>query len=156
MPDRNSAPSYPPVAFHFRVAVGPPSKAATADASFQEVSGIQVQFGNEEVVEGGENRFSHRLPTAAKFANLVLKRGVVVKGSPLAKWVGATLGGNLSKPIVPQDVTVSLLDEQHQPLMTWAFTNAYPLRWDISAMNAMENALLTETMELSYNYFQVV
>jgi phage tail-like protein len=149
-------PSYPPTAFHFKVAIGPPGQGATADASFQEVSGIQVQSNSEDVVEGGENRFTHRLPTAAKFANLVLKRGVVVKNSPLAKWVADTLGGNLSKPIAPKSLTVFLLDEKQKPLISWAFTHAYPVRWDISAMNAMENALLTETMELSYHYFEVV
>jgi len=56
------------------------------EGSFQEVSGLNVKLGTEEVPEGGENRYVHRLPTVPKYENLVLKRGLL-KGSPLIDWV---------------------------------------------------------------------
>lgn len=148
---------YPPVAFHFGVTlmgeraapIGIPS-----DASFQEVSGIQVEFGNEDLVEGGQNQFVHRLPTRAKYANLVLKRGVVVTTSPLADWVGRTLASYLEQPIELRNLMVTLKNEQHDPLITWTFVNAYPVRWEVSSMNSMESSILTETMELAYHYFE--
>jgi phage tail-like protein len=143
--------NYPPVAFHFGVTL---DGAGSSDASFQEVSGIRVEFGNEEVVEGGQNQFVHRLPTQAKYANLVLKRGVVVTTSPLADWVAQTLASQLTKPIRPRQLMVTLKNEQHDPLITWTFVNAYPVRWEVSPMNAMESAILTETMELAYHYFE--
>ena len=148
---------YPPVAFHFGVSllgernapVGTPT-----DASFQEVSGIRVEFGTEEVVEGGQNQFVHRLPTPAKYANLVLKRGVVVTASPFADWVSRTLGSYLSKPIELRGLMVTLKNAQHDPLITWSFVNAYPVRWEVSPMHSTENVVLTETMELAYHYFE--
>ena len=149
---------YLPVAFHFSVsldsAFGPSPRGADIDASFQEVSGIRVEFGSESVEEGGENRFVHRLPTAAKYADLVLKRGVVVENSPLAKWVGETLATNLAKPIVPRDIFVTLRNAEHAPLILWTFVKAYPVQWETSAMNAMESAILTETMHFSFHYFE--
>ena len=63
---------YPPVGFHFRVDFGI-APQGDLDGRFQEVSGLASELGSEEVVEGGENRFSHRLPGRAKFGNLVLK-----------------------------------------------------------------------------------
>jgi phage tail-like protein len=148
---------YPPVAFHFGVSLLGAKNAPIGtpnDASFQEVSGIRVEFGIEEVAEGGQNQFVHRLPTQAKYANLVLKRGVVVMSSPLADWVSATLASYLVEPIQLRDLMVTLKNELQKPLITWTFNNAYPVRWEVSPMNAMESAVFTETMELAYQYFE--
>lgn len=148
---------YPPVAFYFGVSLRGANNAPSGtpnDASFQEVSGIRVEFGNEEVAEGGQNQFVHRLPTRAKYANLVLKRGVVVTASPLADWVSATLASYLVEPIQLRNLMVTLKNELQKPLITWTFTNAYPVRWEVSPMNAMESAVFTETMELAYHYFK--
>jgi len=149
---------YPPAAFHFDVTVlgsaTPLAMLTRIDASFQEVTGIQAQFDVEDETEGGENRFIHHLPKAAKYSNLVLKRGVVTEDSFLAEWVGETIGSKLSLPIVPQNLLVSLLSKNGYPMIAWLFVNAYPLRWEVSAMNATDNKLLTETLEFSYNYFE--
>ncbi|MEA2886213.1 MAG: hypothetical protein QOD11_573 [Bradyrhizobium sp.] len=148
---------YPAVAFNFTVWVdgvsGNSSNGAAADAAFQEISGIKVEYEPFTVPEGGENRFAHRLPTPTKYSNLVLKRGVVVEPSRLSKWVNESLGSTLARPIQPREVMVTLRNEDFEPLITWTFTNAYPVRWETSPLNSMENAVLTETMELCYNYF---
>jgi hypothetical protein len=64
---------YPPPSFYFSVSVvgsaTPIAMLTKIDASFQEVSGIQAEFQTEEVVEGGENRFAHRLPTHSRYSN---------------------------------------------------------------------------------------
>lgn len=144
---------YPPVAFHFSVSLDG-ALGSSPDASFQEVSGIKVEFGTEEVAEGGQNQFAHRLPTQARYANLVLKRGVVVAASPLASWMSNTLGSQLTRPIKLRELMVTLQNEQHDPLINWRFVNAYPVRWETSSLNAMENTVLTETMEFAYHYFE--
>ena len=75
---------YPPVGFHFRVEFILDG-TVESDTRFQEVSGLSAELGTEEVVEGGENRFSHRLPTRAKYSNLTLKRGLLTE-SGLIDW----------------------------------------------------------------------
>lgn len=151
---------YPPGAFYFTVKVigsGAVLSALTdIDASFQEVSGIESAFEVEEVVEGGENRFAHRLPKIGKYSNLVLKRGVVTIDSFLAEWAGLTIGSSLSLPIVTQNLLVTLLNPDGWPSIAWGFFNAYPLRWEVAAMSSQDNKILTETLELSYNYFERV
>jgi phage tail-like protein len=153
-------PYYPPAAFYFSVAVlGSPTSAppqSAADAAFQEVSGIRVEFSAEELVEGGENRFSHRLPQRSKYPNLVLKRGLVAKNSFLADWVNSTLGSALSTPIVTQNLQVSLLNESGEPLAAWRFTNVYPIRWETAPLSSQESKVLIETLEFSYNFFERV
>jgi len=148
---------YPPPGFYFSVSVlgsGTAAAALTAiDSSFQEVSGIETEFGVEEYAEGGENRFVHRLPKQAKYPPLVLKRGVVTTDSALGEWVGATIGSSLSLPIIPQNLLVMLLGPSGDPLIAWGFANAYPLKWKTRPLNSTENAVLTESLEFSYNYF---
>jgi len=147
---------YPPGAFYFTVALygTAVSLATDIDASFQEVSGIRSELGVEEVVEGGENRFVHRLPRAATYPNLVLKRGVATQQSFLVEWAGQTIGSRLALPIVTQNLVVSLLDQLATPLVVWGFVNAYPVRWDVSPLISLDNKVLIETLELSYDYFE--
>jgi phage tail-like protein len=149
---------YPPGAFYFSVQVlgsaTPLTLPTDIDASFQEVSGIQAELQVEEVVEGGENRFVHHLPRQGKYPNLSLKRGVVTRSSFLAEWAGLTIGSRLTLPIVTQNLLVTLLGEEGVPLVAWAFVNAYPVKWDVAALDAQDNKILTETLELSYNYFE--
>jgi phage tail-like protein len=151
---------YPPGGFYFTVTVlGSGSALALlsgADASFQEVSGLQSEIGIEEVVEGGENRFIHRLPKTSKFSNLILKRGVVTANSFLAEWTGATIGSNLSLPIVTQNILIRLLSPSGVPTIVWAFVNAYPVRWEVGPLNSTKNEVLTERLEFTYNYFERV
>ena len=76
---------YPPVAFHFKVEISLDGLHEN-DVRFQEVSGLSRDLGVEQVVEGGENRFEHRLPARGKFGNLVLKRGLLTE-SGVIDWI---------------------------------------------------------------------
>lgn len=149
---------YPPPSFYFTVTVlglaTPLALLSGVDASFQEISGLQAEFQTEEVVEGGENRFVHRLPKQAKFSNLVLKRGAVSTLSFFAEWFGGTIGSTLSLPVFPQNLLVSLLSQSGIPMIAWAVVNAYPLKWNVSDLNSQDGKVLIESMELSYNYFE--
>jgi len=146
---------YPPGAFYFSVSMVGASQAGI-DASFQEVSGIEATLDVENVEEGGENRFSHRLPRIVKYPNLVLKRGLVTSGSLLADWLTSTLAAGLAQPVVPKDLLVTLLNMRKSPLLSWTFTRAFPLRWELAQLNSERNEVLIETLELSYDYFQRV
>lgn len=140
---------YPPVGFHFRVEFTfLPSESK--DARFQEVSGLGAELGVEEVVEGGENRFTHRLPTYAKYSNLILKRGLLAD-SELIDWCKNAIE---NFEFEPATVNVTLLNEQHQPLAdTYSFVNAWPVKWTVSDLKAQDNSIVVETLEIAYNYF---
>jgi len=142
---------YPPVAFYFRLSFD--DIASSADASFKEVSGLTMEMDTEEITEGGNNLFKHRVPTSVKFSNLVLKRGLVPKDSDLVTWCLDTLGGRLSATIETKNILVSLLDENANPLNSWSFINAWPVKWSASDFHSMNNELVIETLEFSYSYF---
>ncbi|MCP4117484.1 MAG: phage tail protein [Desulfobacteraceae bacterium] len=139
---------YPPVAFHFRVEIVL-NDLPENDTRFKEVSGLTRELGVEQVAEGGENRFEHRLPSRGKFGNLVLKRGLLTD-SGVIDWVVDALENFIFKPA---NVLVTLLNEEHQPLATWTFTGAWPMKWSVSDLKSTENNVVVETLELAYSYF---
>lgn len=143
---------YPPVSFSFKLAFT--KIKDKMDAAFQEASGLNVEMGIEEVTSGGENRFKYRLPGVNKFNNLVLKRGLIPKGSALSKWVNETIGSGLAITIKPQDITLSLLDAKGSTLISWDFIQAYPAKMNVSEFKSMENAYAVETIEFVYQYFK--
>jgi phage tail-like protein len=148
MADASASSDYPLPAFHFSVMF---AKIPGKDTAFQDVSGISSEIDVQEVVEGGENRFVHRLPKGVKHPVLKLKRGIAGITSPLVIWCKSVLEGDLIKPIKTQDITVFLLDESQTPVRGWRFTRTYPVKWEIDAFNSTKNEVAIETIELSYN-----
>ncbi len=137
-----------PVVFHFQVEFGPSS--ADQDIRFQEVTGLSAEVSTEEFREGGLNEYAHRIPTGAKYGNLVLKRGFI-SDSEVAAWFRNAVENFVFEP---KDVTVKLLNEEHQPLATWTFLRAYPVKWSLSDLKAQESALAIESLELAYSSFR--
>lgn len=142
-----SADTYPLPAFYFKVVFT--ALQGNSDTSFQEVSGIGSEMETEPIVEGG-NQYSLLLPKALKHSNLVLKRGIAGVSSPLVKWCREVLETNFNSPIVPSLVNVYLLGEEGKPICAWAFTNAYPVKWNIESFSSTKNEVAIETIELCY------
>ena len=140
---------YPPVGFHFLVEfIG---LSDTADTRFIEVGGLSVEMASEDVAEGGENRFVQKYPTRAKYPELVLKRGLL-KGSGVWNWVKKCI---VDYQIEPMSIDIKLLNVAHEPLMTWHVVGAWPTKWAVSDLNANNNAIAVESMQLAYQYFTV-
>lgn len=139
----------PPVGFHFKVEVLGLTPVAD-DLRFIEVGGLAIEVATEEVPEGGENRFTQRYPGRTKYGDLVLKRGLL-KASKVWEWAQKCIE---ELDIEPHDVNVTLLDEKHEPLMTWHVIGAFPVKWSISDLNATSNAFAVETLTLSYRHFR--
>ena len=121
------------------------------DVRFQTVSGLSVDYDMEEFKEGGENRFTHKLPVRTKYADMVLKRGMLTE-SEVIKWC---LDAFRDREFLPVNVNVILLNEKSKPLRTWKVAHAIPKKWSVSDFNANDNAVVIETLELSYRYFTI-
>jgi phage tail-like protein len=142
---------YPPVSFYFSVKFSGISTAE--DASFSEVSGLDAERPVVEIKEGGENRFTHRVPDRAKYGNLVLKRGLLVWTSELADWCRDIIESDLDSAIVTRGLDIALLDMDATPLMMWNVRDAWPVKWSASALGADKNEIAVETLELAYSSF---
>lgn len=140
---------YPPVGFHFKVefvGIGNDN-----DIRFQSVSGLTIEYDTESFKEGGENRFEHKLPVRTKYADLSLKRGMLTD-SKVIEWC---LKAFEAREFTPVTVNVSLLNEQHTAIKRWEVVDAWPKKWAVSDLNAQENSIVVETLDLAYKYFKV-
>lgn len=143
--------SYPPVSFYFKVEFTDLG-GKDADNRFQSVGGLSVDLQTETIKEGGENRFEHVLPIRSNYQNLTLKRGLIVD-SAIINWCTDAFENLIIRPV---DMTISLLNAQGEPLMTWSVKRAWPKKWSVSDLNAEDGKIAIETLELAYQYFTLI
>lgn len=162
----------PHVGFHFEVtilanpkkagssmgamakSIGKTAAGAVIDNAFQEVSGVSSELKFEEIQAGGENDKTYKLPKSVSYPNLVLKRGVAGAYSPLVDWCGECMNSDSSFKIETKMLVLSLLDlNQHTPVATWNFYDAYPVKYEVSGFNAEENNVLIENIEIAYSKY---
>ncbi|MCX6318968.1 MAG: phage tail protein [Bacteroidetes bacterium] len=137
------------VGFYFRLSF------QGQDAAFQDVSGISRELQLEEIVCGGENRFKYKLPGVASSQNLVLKRAILPPGSQLVNWCSLCIDQGFGLAIQTHDVMLSLLNAKGEPSISWTFHNAYPVKYAVSELHAMENQIVIESVELAYTFFEI-
>ena len=101
---------YPPWGFYYKVEFD--ISKDKNDVRFQTVSGLSVEYDYENFKEGGENRFEHKLPVRTKYADLVLKRGMLVD-SAVIKWF---LDAFRDRQFKPAEINVILMNEKGQSL----------------------------------------
>jgi phage tail-like protein len=124
--------------------------------AFTEVSGLSVQIDVEELAEGGQNGYTHRLLGRMKWPNLVLKRGLTDTDALFA-WIlecsGDGFTGNGNR-VTPRDGKVSVLDGRRKPVRTWEFTGAKPVKWSGPRLAASSRELAVEELEVCHCGFR--
>ena len=137
----------PPTAFYFAVKF---SGFPEMDCSFQEVSGLKVTLGTEERKEGSANEYVLHLPSPAKYEDLVFKR-CLLNNSSLNRWCKDALE---DFKFDPEDIKLQLLGANGGSLASWNIMQAYPISWELSALNSTSNELAIETLTLKYRNFK--
>lgn len=120
--------------------------------TFTEISGLSVQIDVEELAEGGQNQYTHKLPGRMKWPNLVLKRGVTNTDNLFAwfaKSSGDGFAGNGNK-IDRRNGAVTLVDSTGKSVRTWRFTQAYPVKWSGPKLAASSRDLAVEELEVCH------
>jgi len=142
---------YPFTGFHFLVSFDS-LPAVPVDSRFQDVSGLDVEMEMESFTEGGQNRFTWQLPKRTRYADIVLKRGKIAD-SAIVKWCRDAMENFIFFPV---NITISLLNEKHEPVQSWYVVNAIPKKWSLSNFNAEENSIVIESITLNCQYFTML
>ena len=128
----------------------------TTIGAFTEVSGLSVQIDVEELAEGGQNGYTHKLLGRMKWPNLVLKRGIT-DSDALFEWLlgnsGDGLGDNGNR-VDARNGRVSVLTAAGTPARTWKFEGAKPVRWTGPRLAASSRELAVEELEVCHCGFR--
>jgi phage tail-like protein len=132
--------------FNFTVDIG-----AGDELGFSEA---EVPSGEIEVIEYREGadrvNTARKLPGLAKYPNVTLKRGVTGR-TDLFEWWKSVRDGQVQR----RNVTITLLDEQRQPVVRWLLRNAWPVKIEGPSLNATGNEVAIETLELAHEGLEI-
>ena len=123
----------------------------TTQALFTEVSGLHVEVTVQDVEEGGNNDFVHRLPGRAKVGNITLKRGMT-RSNEFLNWLLQIASGKITR----RNVTVVMYDTTRSAAMRWNFRMAYPVKWSGPQFKATSTEAAVETLELAHEGMQLM
>jgi phage tail-like protein len=124
--------------------------------AFTEVSGLTVQIEVEEVAEGGQNQYTHKLPGRMKWPNLVLKRGVTDTDNLFA-WFQKSSGNGFNgahNVLERRNGSIELKDAAGETVRTWVFSQAYPVKWTGPKLAAGSRDLAVEELEVCHCGFE--
>jgi phage tail-like protein len=112
-------------------------------------SEVEAPSGDIEVIEYREGadrvNSARKLPGLAKYPNVTLKRGITGR-TDLFEWWKAVRDGQIQR----RNVTITLLDEQRQPVLRWLLRNAWPVKVEGPSLNASANEVAIESLELAH------
>ena len=123
---------------------GPP-RQSQASGGFSECTGLDMSLDIEEYKEGGNNGLTLRFPTRVKWSNLRLKKGIATSDD-LWLWHFGFVQGQ----VLRRDGVVTLQDEQQNPVKTWSFTRGLPVKWTGPSLNAAQNQIAIEELEIAH------
>ena len=132
---------YPLPKFHFQVEWG------GTKIGFSEVSGLDVETEIIEYRDGASPEYSKiKMPGMKKFSNITMKRGVFQSDNDYFTWWNTT---SLNK-VQRRDITISLLNENHEPMMVWKVKNAWPAKIKSTDLKADGNETAIESIEIAH------
>jgi phage tail-like protein len=133
------AANYPVVKFHFQVEWG------GTKIGFTEVSGLDVETEVVEYRDGASPEYSKiKMPGMQKFSNITLKRGTFKSDNEYFAWWNTVKLNTIER----RDITISLLNEEHAPVVTWKVKSAWPTKIQSTDLKADGNEVAIESMEI--------
>lgn len=139
--------TYPLTKFHFQVEWG------GTRIGFTEISGLDVSLDVIEYRDGASPEYSKiKMPGMTKFSNITLKRGTFLNDNEFYAWFNTVQMTTIER----RNITISLLNENHEPVMVWKVKNAFPVKVQSTDLKADGNEVAIETLELAHEGLAIV
>ena len=123
---------------------------------FMEVRGLEVSVETEELHEGGQNSFTHRLPGRMTWPNIVLKRGVT-QNDTLLEWLNKSSGEQFAangNKLQRSTAAVTLIGPSGTRLRSWEFDGAFPVKWTGPSFAVASSDMAVEELEITHHGFR--
>ncbi len=141
--------TYPLPGFHFEADMG------FARMGFTRISGLEVATSVIEYREGNSVRYNTlKQPGRTVYGNIVLQRGVFAWDFDFYFWWQNTYFFQERSATFRRDVTIKLLDESHNPIVTWLVHNAWPCRVVWGELDAVKTKYCSKKWKLHMKGFK--
>lgn len=107
--------------------------------------GLGVAFEIEEIKEGGQNGFIHKIPGHPNFDHIRLTRPIDKDSEKVTAWVGSLVAG-----LKYQTAEITVLDAAGETVATWNLLGVFPARWSGPTLDVNGNQVASETLELAH------
>ncbi|QNF34708.1 phage tail protein [Adhaeribacter swui] len=132
---------YPLPVFHFRVEWG------GTKIGFSEVSGLTQEVQLIEYREGSSPDYSTiKMPGLHKYNNITLKRGIAKGDNEFFTWLNTVQLNTVER----RNLTINLLNENHEPVMSWKARNCWPVKVEGPGLKANGNEVAIESIEIAH------
>lgn len=121
--------------------------------AFSEIVLPSLTVKTEDVREGGQNTFLHKLPVNVDVGTFTLKRGIT-RDLYFLRWYMQIMRGDIRN--ATRIVTVVTHDALNVPIATYTFADAYPIKWRGPSLKASESAIAVEEIEFVHHGFEVM
>ncbi|MCG8573693.1 MAG: phage tail protein [Flavobacteriales bacterium] len=133
--------NYPLSVFHFQVEWG------GTRVGFTEVSGLDFDVQAIDYREGSYLDYQvTKMPGIPKFSNITLKRGIMKGDNEFYQWLTTIKLNDVER----RDITISLLNEDHDPVVTWNVKDAWPCKVQGPSLKSTGNEVAVESIELCH------
>ncbi|MFO1433880.1 MAG: phage tail protein [Candidatus Competibacteraceae bacterium] len=137
---------YPLPVFHFTVGWG------GNRVGFSEVTGLIQENQAIEYRDGSFNEYSSiKMPGLRKFNNITMKRGVIKSDNDFFNWLSKVN----TKDMERRTLTISLLNENNDPVMVWHVLRAFPVKVEGPQLKASGNEVAIESIEIAHEGLEV-
>ena len=93
-----------------------------------------------------------KMPGQQDYSNITCKRGIFKGDNDLFVWWKSIQMNKVKR----EDITISLLDEAHKPVMSWKIFKAWPLKVEGPSLNAQGDEVAFESMELVHEGLETI
>jgi len=133
--------------FYFKVEVD-----GGMEASFQEVSGLDVETDVTEYRHGDSPEFSTiKMPGLRKASDVTLKKGIFTTDVKFFEWFNEIKLNTIER----KTVTIMLLNESGDSEIVWTLTNAFPKQVQGTDLNSTSSDAAIETLVLAHEGLEV-
>lgn len=117
-----------------------------AAIAFSEISGLDVSIDIVDYRTGSAPQSTaEKLPGLSRYQNITMKRGLT-QNTDLWNWVKNILAGVPDK----RNLSIVLEDAQHNDVIRWTVTNAWPCRWSGPELNGGSSSIAVESIEICH------
>lgn len=113
---------------------------------FQSVSGLEISVKVIQYKEGSSKENTpHKIPGLKSYANITLSRGVTKADNQFFEWWNSINLHTVEK----RDITISLLNENHEPQVSWKVKEAFPVKVKWDNLEASDSSVFLEYLEIA-------